>query len=100
MLFAFGRETGTWTSSGAPPMPPVPWHIRQLLSLAIGPPLCSLRPSGGGVTKLRSSWQAPQARRLGIFQLSAIGAALFAPWRWHLVQLRMSCGYVVSYGWG
>src|SRR5215468_2644327 len=101
MLFGFGSETGAWTSSGAPPMPPGPWHNRQLLSLAIAPPLCSVRPAGGGLTKLLSSWQAPQARRLGTFQLAAIGAGLLgAGLRWHFVQLRMSCGYVTSYGCG
>src|SRR5262245_6735322 len=55
------------------------------------------RPLGMDASKLWPSWQAPQARRLmAVFQLSALAAGA----RWHLAQLRTSCGYVVSYGCG
>src|ERR1051325_11639177 len=103
MLLGLGRapDTPAGTSSTAPPMTPLAWQTAHCASLVITPPECTRRPGGacGGEppalteTKLTSSWHEPHARRVGIFQLLAIGAGLVADgFRWHLVQLRMSCG--------
>src|SRR3954464_997617 len=97
MLLGLGGEIGSWTS-GRKLLPTANgwWHTAHWVSSERGPPSWSRRPAGGGFTKLMLSWQAPHARRLGTWKLLAIGAGL----RWHLVQVRTSCGYVVSYGCG
>src|SRR6185436_10769662 len=103
MLPGFGGEIGAWAATISRPIAPAVWHpSMQVASVDCAPPGWSFRPGGAGLTKLMLSWHAPQARRLGtFFQLSAIGAGLLgAGLRWHLAQLRMSCGYVVSYGCG
>src|SRR4051812_12931947 len=95
MLFGFGGDTGTWLPGVSPPGPPATWQNTQLPSFDCGPPVCTRRPFGAGLTKLMSSWQAAQARRLvAFFQLSERAAGA----RWHFTQLRTSCGYVTLNG--
>ena len=96
-----------------------PWQSAHPESLGCGPPACArpvpltfdcVRPAAlsasvmpAPVAKLMPSWQAPQASVLGFaFQLSpslvlVVREAVLEP-SWHDVQLRMSCGYVVSAG--
>ncbi len=53
----------------SPPPLPAWWQVLQPTSVACGPPLCMVRPGGSVASKLRSSWQAPQARLEGcVFQ--------------------------------
>src|SRR6266850_3236702 len=94
MLLGLGRDTEA-CDTRVPADAPSAWQRTQPSSFDCGPPVWPLRPGGAGLTKLLSSWHAPQARRLGaVFQLSFIAAG----GRWHFTQLRTSCGYLVSYG--
>src|SRR6185369_12129001 len=74
-----------------------------LMSDTFLPAALSLSVTPVPVLKLMPSWQEPHASMLGTFsQLSPslvlVESLLVLEASWHDVQLRMSCGYVVSAG--
>ena len=105
-FFGFGGVTGRWATSIAAGL----WHSAHSESSVWIPPTwpngLEVRPLAASamvtplpVAKLMPSWQPPQAMRFGTFiQLSpcAVFAVEVAEPSWHLVQLRRSCGNLVS----
>src|ERR1017187_5592378 len=94
-LLAVGSGGAMATCASRMPIPRVflapaaGWHAMHFESSVCARPVCATRPAGSVAAKLTPSWQEPQARRLG---LVAKLPACVAGNRWHLSQLRISCG--------